>query len=214
MKNKFKALVNPLWQILTDVPGWPDAPRKLRIKRLLPIALPVVVTLTILLWNLAWRAPQIRSVRTAHQPFIALEQEVADLRLTMSEQQATETAARAVAAGQVLLAQPNQLPSTLDRLRDLAPNFGWSAVFTPTTPPTPPSPAEAHMYFLPVKGKLSPSIENSQPFASLLAFLEKMTATDRWVDLTRLSLRADEQGKRSVELFLRIGCRVPDEKTP
>lgn len=214
MKNSLTNWFGLVWTILTEVPGWPDAPRKLRIKRLIPIALPLAVMLLLQLWSLAWKNPHIRAERIAHQPLMALEEEVTNLRLTYSEQQASETAARADNAGHILLSEPTQLSSTLEKLKEVARSFGWEATFNATAAPTPPSPTEAQIYFLPSRGKLVPIAGNAQPFSSLLAYLEKLPSSDQWIDLIRLTLRADEQGRHTVEIYLRSGCRVPNEKAP
>jgi len=214
LKNSFKNFFGVVWTILTEVPGWPDAPRKLRIKRLIPIALPAAVMLLLVLWSLAWRAPRIRAERVAHQPVMALEEEVTNLRLTYSEQQASEIAAHADEASHILLSDPNQLPATLEKLKEAARTFGWEATLNATAAPTPPAPTEAQIYFLPSRGKLVPIAGNAQPFSSLLACLEKLPSSDQWIDLIRLTLRADEQGRHTVEIYLRSACRVPNEKAP
>ena len=213
MKNNLRFL-NAFWQILTEVPGWPDAPRKLRIRRLLPIIVPVVAMGLLVLWNLAWNLPHIQAERTAHQPLLAIEQEVADLQLAVTDLHATEVTAHAAEAGQILLPEPKQLTPTLETLKQNARANAWVATFHQITGSTTPPPPETQVYFIPVRGKLTPATGNTQPFPSLLAYLEQLSTSTKWIDLMRLTLRADEQGRPSAEINLRVGCRVSNEKTP
>jgi hypothetical protein len=68
------------------------------------------------------------------------------------------------------------------------------------------------MYFLTARGKLVPAAGNTQPFVSLLTCLEQLSTSSQWIDLIRLSLRADEQGHQTVEVNLRAGCLISHEK--
>lgn len=212
MKNNLKFLEG-FWRILTEVPGWPDAPRKLRIRRLIPIAVPLVAMALLTLWNLAWNQPRIQAERTAHQPLLALEQEVADLQLAVTDSRATEVATRAIETGRILLQEPKQLFPILETLKNNARANAWVATFHQITgSPTAP-PIEAQMCFIPVRGKLAPAAGNTLPFPSLLAYLEQLSTAAKWIDLTRLTLRADEQGRLSAEVNLRVASRVSHEKT-
>ena len=80
MKTKFITFGLACWHFLTEVPGWPDAPKWMRWRRALPLLVPCVAILLLLLWNVALRDPQIRAERAAHQPLFSLEEEIADLR--------------------------------------------------------------------------------------------------------------------------------------
>jgi hypothetical protein len=213
LKNNIKTFLLLLWSITTEVPGWPDAPMKLRVRRLIPIVAPLVAMLLVFLWTVAWRNPHIRAAREQHRPVIALESEVTSLRLLYSEQQTAEISNQSKEASRALLENPDELPALVDKLKTAARSFEWDANLTPSAAPTPPSPTEAQIYFLPVRGKLSSLNSNSEPFASLLAYLEKLPSADKWIDLTRMSLRADDQGRLNVEVLLRAACQVPHEKT-
>jgi hypothetical protein len=213
LKNNLNFL-DAFWRILTEVPGWPDAPRKLRIRRLLPIIMPVAAMGLLVLWNLAWNHPRIQEERTAHQPLLALEQEVADLQLAGPDLRATAVEARAAEVGQILLPEPTQLTPVLETLKENARSRAWVATFHQITDSTTPPPSGAQVNFLAVRGKLAPAAGNTQPFPTLLACLEQFSLSAKWIDLTRLTLRADEQGRLTAEVNLRVGCRLSHEKTP
>lgn len=210
MKNKLRQFVFDCWQILTEVPGWPDAPRKFRLRRLLPAAIPVAAMLLLLLWNQLWTNPRMQSERRTYQPLLALEQEVADLQLAGTDAQATETAERANETGQKLITNPKQLMPTLDEFARAARAHSWDATFHLLPVPTVPPASETPLYFVSARGKLTPIADNTQPFVSLLDVLEQFSPPNRSIDLTRLAIRADEQGRQTVEVFLRAGCRVPE----
>jgi len=210
LKNKLRNLGLACWQILTEVPGWPDAPRQLRLRRLLPIVVPVAAMILLFLWNQAWTHPRIQSVRTAYQPLLALEQEVADLRLAGSDDKAAEAASRAAEAGRMLLPEPKQIVTVLNELTRTALAGGWEATFQALPAPAASHAADTPLYFLTARGKLVPSAGNTHAFSSLLAFLAQFSPPNRSVDLTRLAVRADEQGRQTAEVSLRVGCRIPE----
>lgn len=207
MKNKLRNLALDCWHILTEVPGWPDAPRQLRLRRLLPAVVPVAAMLLLFLWNRTWNMPRIQNERTTFQPLLALEQEVADLQLAGSDAKAAEAATRASEAGNMLLSQPKQFVPTLDELTRTARAKGWDATFQ-ALPPAPPQP-DALLQYVTARGKLAPTPGNAQSFSTLLVLLEQFSSPNRSIDLTRLTVRADEQGRLTAEVFLRAGCRIP-----
>jgi hypothetical protein len=210
LKNKLRNLGLACWHILTEVPGWPDAPRQLRLRRLLPVVVPVAAMLLLLLWNQLWAHPRIQSVRTAYRPLLALEREVADLQLAGSDAKATEAASRAAEAERMLLPEPKQIGPVLNEFTRVALASGWEATFQALPTPAASRSADTTMIFVSARGKLVPSADNTHAFASLLAFLTQFSPPNRSVDLTRLAIRADEQGRQTAEVFLRVGCRLPE----
>ena len=214
MKKHLKDFLRPTLRILTEIPGWPDAPRCFRVRRALPIVVPIAAIALLLLWHFAWTLPRIQREMTAQLPMQALAQEVADLQLSGTELQTIEVATRAAEANKQLLAKPSQLPATLEKLRDSARALGWQATLHPMTgSPTPLTP-DARVYFLNARGKLTATTDNVQPFPTLLDCLDRLSSSAPWIDLLRLTLRADEKGRHSVEVNLRVGCLVPHEKIP
>jgi hypothetical protein len=160
------------------------------------------------LWNQVWTRPRIQSVRTQYQPLLSLEQEVADLQLGGNDDKAAEAASRAAEAGHMLLPEPKQIGILINEFTRSALTSGWEATFQALPAPAPA--ADMPMSFITVRGKLVPTTGNAQAFASLLAFLSQFSPANRSVDLTRLSIRADEQGRQTAEVSLRVGCRIPE----
>ena len=213
MKNKTRLNIQDCWRILTEVPGWPGAPRLMRVKRLLPVVIPVTGIAFVFIWTQLWTQPRIRATRAAHQPFLALEQEVSDLQLSGSDDRARDAATRAAQITDALLAEPSQAANILEKFTRAAQPLGWEAVFHPLPVPTAAPPADAMMIYVTARGKLPPLPGNAQPFTTLMALLEQFSLPNQSIDLTRLSVRADENGKQSAEVNLRIGCRITHEKT-
>ncbi len=210
MKNKLHQFALDCWHILTEVPGWPDAPRRVRLRRLLPAVIPVAGMLLLFSWNHLWTQPRIRAERTVYQPLLALEKEVADLQLSGTDSGAAETASRTNEAARTLFANPKQLLPVLDEFTKTAQARGWEASFQALPAPAAPPASEAALYFVTARGKLVPSAGNAQAFSSLLGLLEQFSPPNRSIDLTRLMIRADEQGRQTAEVILRAGCRIPE----
>lgn len=212
MKTKIVSFALLCWGMLTEVPGWPDAPRWMRWRRALPIVLPCVGALLLLGWNTAIRNPRMQAVRAAHQPLFALEEEIAALGMSSSEQQAQELSAKSAEVAQWLLNDPAELGPLLNTFKKEGGSLQWDATFQAAdTSGETPEP-DAQVSFLPVRGRLVSTRDNSSPFPSLITLLERFSATGKRIDLTRLAIRADEQGRYTAELNLRLVCRRVHEK--
>jgi len=162
LKSNLVKFGQAIWLILTEVPGWPDAPQRLRVRRLIPLVIPVAAMALLFLWNVAWHQPRIQATRTAHQPLLALEQEVANLRLLVSDLQATELSEHAAKSARILLPEPSQLTPLLETLTAKAHARGWEATFHQMTgSATPPAP-DAQIYFVSVRGKYVTAAVNTQ----------------------------------------------------
>jgi hypothetical protein len=218
LKIKLPSFLRSAWLLLTEVPGWPDAPRSIRLRRALPLALPATALLTLMLWNAAIVQPRTQAERAAHQPLVDLEAEIQALRLTCSDQEAGDLAARAAEADAQLAADPAEAGALLRTLKATAAEKGWDAVFHVADASTEPAADDAQLVFVSAKGRLAPSASpisgHLTRFSSLLALLEQFSPSNRRIDLTRLAIRADEQGRYSVEVNLRLACRIAHEKTP
>ncbi len=209
MNNPFKLRLLALWHTLTEVPGWPDAPRGLKVRRALPVVIPIVALGAIALWTLVVTGPAIRSERVSFQPLQALEQEVLALAAVASEPEAAEFATRAASAQEQVLDGAASLAASLDALTKLGATLGWDGSFQALpVAETEATPGAAPVQFLPVRGKLSPVAGNSDPFASLLALTERFSSFPKRIDLTRLSVRADEEGRHTAEVQLRFLSRT------
>jgi len=201
------------WHLLTEVPGWPDAPRWMRWRRALPIIIPCVTILLMVIWNTAVRDPHIRAERAAHRPLFALEEEIAALRLNCSEQQAAELATKSAAVSDLLLGSPAELGPLLQTFKKEATTRNWEANFQAGDASAETPEENAQVMFLPVRGRLTSTAGNPGAFPALLALLDRYSSTGKRIDLTRLAIRADEQGRYAVELNLRLACRRIHEKT-
>jgi len=213
LKTKLITFWLACWHFLTEVPGWPDAPKWMRWRRALPLLLPCVAIFGLMIWNAALREPQIRAARAARQPLFALEEEIASLRLNCSEDQATELTAKSAKVSDMLLGGPAELAPLLQTFKKEALSRNWDANFQAGDASAETPAPDAQVVFLPVRAKLSSAAGNAGSFSALLALLERYSSTGKRIDLTRLAIRADEQGRYAVELNLRLACRRPHEKT-
>lgn len=211
MKTKSKEWIRTSVRVLTEVPGWPDAPVSARARRALPVVLPCIGMLLLLVWNLALHAPRVRAQRAELQPLVALESGISTRRLGFSEQQVAEIAERAAAANRLLLEQA-KLAEFLRALKQEAADRGWEASFFPSDAG---DPAEgAVLRYIPVRGKMTPSRGNTDSFTSFMGWLERFSSSGKRIDLIRLVVRADERRWNLVELNFRLASPLTNEKTP
>lgn len=213
MKTKLINFGLACWLLFTEVPGWPDAPRHMRWRRILPLLIPGAAMLLLAGWNAAVRDPQIQAERAVHQPLLSLEEEIEALQVSCSEQQAKELAARSAGASQLLLSGPEALGPWLHTLKKAALDRHWEANFQAGDAAIETPEADAQVIFLPVRGKLTSAADNPGSFPALIALLEQFSSAEKRIDLTRLAIRADEQGRFAVELNLRLACLRTHEKT-
>lgn len=214
MKNKLHRFRRNVWLLLTEVPGWDDAPLGVRLRRTLPIVLPCAGFAAVLTWNLGWQAPQIRAEREAHAPQIALEAEIESLQLAYSEQQTVELAQQAAQAERLLLSTPSDLAPYLRTLKKEAADRGWETAFYPAEPLPEAAESGALLTYQPVRVKLAPATGHAEVYASLLALLERFSTSGRRIDLMRLAIRADETRWLTVEANLRLAYPIFHAKTP
>lgn len=214
MKTKPPEALKNFWLMLTEVPGWPDAPAWARLKRALPVLLPCAGMLVFAVWHLAIHAPRVRAETEAALPLVALEDEIAMLQLATSEQQVVELNERAGAASRLLLESPEEAASFLKGLKKEAADRGFDANFVSSPVSNESAPEGSVVSFVPVRGKLTPGSGNTEPFANLLALLDRFASSGKRIDLMRLAIRADEQKWQTIELNFRLVCPVVHEKTP
>ena len=201
--------------MLTEIPGWPDAPKKVRVRRSLPILVPCVVILLLLVWNKTVRDPSMRNERASHQALLDQDKEIDALRMSISEQEAAELAAKSAKAERQILKDPAEVAPILKKFKDLAVEKHWEGSFQPSDLSTGTAPdSDAQLVFSFARAKLASPPENPQAFSSLLALIDQFSAADKRIDLTRLDIRADEQGRYLAELNFRFVRRASHEKTP
>jgi hypothetical protein len=214
LKNNIPPFLRNLWLVLTEVPGWSDAPLAVRLRRTVPVVVPCIAIAALLTWNLAWQAPQVRALSDAYAPLLALEAEIEALQLACSEQQTVELTAQAEQISRQLLQTPQELAPLLRSLKKEATDRGWDASFHPGELLVESPESGGNIAYQPVRVKLAPAAGHAEVYASLLALLERFSAPGKRIDLMRLAIRADENRWHSVEANLRFACRVPHEKSP
>lgn len=212
MKTALNKSLRRIWLLLTEVPGWPDAPRGVRIRRALPIALPCVAFLLLAGWNLVVIDPRMSAERAIYQPVQALQDEVLALGMEFSDQLALDVAERAAGAETLALQGAAQTADVLFALKQQAAARGWEATLQASESTDEVPLPDAVLAFKHVRGRLAPLPGGYASFTSLLSFFEQLSAGKKRIDLTRLAIRADEQGRHAVEFNLRLVHLAPHEK--
>lgn len=218
MKNKVMTFGRDCWQMLTEIPGWPDAPKKVRLRRALPILIPCAAILLLLAWNKGVRDPYIARERASHQALLEQDREIESLRLGISEQQIAELTARTALAERQTIGDPKELSAVLANLTSQAAAHHWEGSFQESDLSTgaveTSRPESDSLTFFPARAKLVSKPGDPGAFSSLLALLGQFSESEKRIDLTRLGIRADEQGRYTAEFNLRLVGRSIHEKTP
>jgi hypothetical protein len=213
LKTDLTRIFSGLWQVLTEVPGWPDAPTWMRVRRLLPVLVPCAGALGLFCWDAAFREPVRAAARAAHAHLYALETEMADLRLRWSEQQASDLAAQAAQVRELLLERSGAAPAWLREFGEALRAEGWEVAIQAYDAGSGEPGAAAGPGFVSALARLRPAAASSEPLKPILRLLEQFSSSGKRIDLTRLVIRADEPGRPSLEINLRVAFRSPDEKT-
>ncbi|MFT3828725.1 MAG: hypothetical protein QM691_03365 [Opitutaceae bacterium] len=212
MQTRLLALGRRAWQFLTVVPGWPDASRAARLLYALPLIVPLVAFAGLLGWSTLRAEPRERKVRARCQPSLQLDAEIAELRLTCSDEEAVAASQALEHATADLARTPEQAGARLAAIQSAALARGWVATLHANDAVTV---AEgAPIAYRTIRGRLDPVPGNPQPFSSLLTALEEMFPPGAHASLTRLTVRADEQGRCSAELGGRLAVLPADAQTP
>lgn len=204
MKTRLVGWAGAGWRSLTEVPGWPDAPVAMRLRRTLPLVIPSVVVLLLLCWSALYHAPRAKQQQAELMPLLELEAEISSLKMISSEEQVAELAERAASAQQLLLQSPDELPEILQTLKQAAAERGWEATFVAADAGGIVPAEGALIGYLPVRGKLVPMTTNQDVFGSFNRLMERFSAPGKRIDLIRLSVRADEHRWQLVELNFRL----------
>lgn len=201
-----------VWHLLSDVPGWSEPPLKLRIRRLIPILLPVGLILVLLGWSFFVRQPQINRIRISNSPLITLNDDINQLSIECSDQQAGELVVDAGKASQMLLPSMEAAPEYLQDLRKTVNQYGWLATFKNYEPVAAPADETTSIVYVPAAGKMIPAKANRKPFPSLLELLAQLSASTNRIDLTRLAIDVDEKTEPTVEVNFLIASHPTNEK--
>ncbi|MBE2215438.1 MAG: hypothetical protein IAE82_16305 [Opitutaceae bacterium] len=214
MKTEVSRPIATFWQALSEVPGWPDAPLTVRLRRLWPLVLPLVGCVALVAWTGLVREPARRETRAAHAELLALEQETEELRQTLSDQTAAELAAQAAAAQALLMDSPTALQDRLKAYAVQAREAGWEATFQIYGLAEDDAAAGegARFVFVPARVRLEPRTDSADRFATLVATLGRLASLPGRIEITRVTVRADRPGVPVVEVNLRAACRPAHEK--
>ncbi|MEO6001808.1 MAG: hypothetical protein ABIZ04_04370 [Opitutus sp.] len=214
MKTKLFGWWRLGWRVLTEVPGWPNAPVWPRMQRAMPVLVPCTAMVLLLDWNLLIQLPKAADQKSALAPLRVLATEVEDLMLASSDQQARELAEQARQASEHLVGSAAEVPALLLEMKKDALAAGWEATFVASDPLGTPSSDKARVEFLPVRAKLVPVAGNTDVFGSFLGLTQRISLAPKRIDLVRLAIRADERHWQHVELGLRVVYPGQHEKTP
>lgn len=214
MNTDLTRFLRSTWHLLTDVPGWADPPLPLRLRRLVPIIVPVVASALLFGWLTFVRQPQMDQTREGYAHLVDLEDQIDQLRIACSDEHAEELARQAETASGLLLPSPEAAGDILRTIREAAAHHHWVGAFKDYQPGTDSNPNQDRILFVPAAGKMKPERNNKHPFASLLALLAEFTASDFRIDMTRLSIRVDEASGPMAEVNFRIASHRSHEKAP
>jgi hypothetical protein len=200
------------WSLLTEVPGWPNAPIAVRWRRALPIALPAVGMLVLTGWKFAISNPGVERELASRQPLIGLEAKVAGLRISCTTRAATDLRDRASGAAGALMDGAQDLDGRLAELGRNASAQGWEATFQGVGNRGNQAPAATYVGCVPEKANFRPAAGNPHAWDTLLLILDRLSVPEQPIDLTSLTIRADEEGHISVDAGLRVLYLIADEK--
>ena len=214
MKTDLGRLGTELVQVLTDVPGWPDAPRWMRVRRVLPVLVPVVAAAVVAGWVAFVCEPERVRVRADHGRLFSLEQDVSNLRLRCSEQTAAEITQEADEARARLLGTADAAREWLGEFREPLDAAGWESTFQVYDLAGDGAEGQGDLGFVTGLARLRLKEGRPRPLASLLGALEEFSSSPTRIDLTRMVVRVDEPGRPTVEINLRIAVGKAHEKVP
>ncbi|RME68799.1 MAG: hypothetical protein D6781_10045 [Verrucomicrobia bacterium] len=213
MKTKLHRCLRSFWELVSEVPGWPNAPTSRRIRRTLPVALPFIGILGVFAAQALVIEPARDQVRLQYDELRFLDSEIVRLRESCATGEADAVFARARDERARLFAAPEAIEPWLDTLAPTIRDLGWRASFhayDSTLNETDPGAAIA---YTPALGKLQALPDNPNRVVTLSHALEKITQSNKRIDLTRLVVRADIQGRPQVEINLRIPHLLADAQT-
>jgi hypothetical protein len=192
------------WRWLIGVPDRPRASAGERFLRAAPIAAPVLAVAVLAFWRMGIVDPAERAARAAQAPLLALNAQNDILGLACSDRTASELLTEAEQARRSLAASPQAIDPALATFRGLAAANGWSADLQPARPAEDSNQHPGQIGWMEATATLRPNAGNTHPWTSLLPFLDALSKSAQQLVLTRLVVRADEQGRYLVETRIRI----------
>jgi hypothetical protein len=212
LKNRITAATFDAWQALTAVPGQPLASGKVRFRHAVPILGPCLLLLVLGAWRVGVLDRHIDKGRKDGAAWVALDAEVASLGVQYSEMEARDLKMKSDLVARTLFVGQGDIDAAMDKVRHQARANGWDADFQPVDWGSAAQAQGSMVSRLYARGALRPVRGNSRQWASLLVLLEQFSASDKQIGLTRLVVRADEEGRYFVEVTLALTCRPNDEK--
>jgi hypothetical protein len=212
LKNRITAATHDAWQALTAVPGQPLASGKVRFRHAVPILGPCLLLLVLGSWRVGVLDRHVEKGRRDGAPWVALDAEVASLGVQYSEMEARDLKVKSDLVARTLFAGQAEVDAAMDRVRHEARANGWDAQFQPVDWGAAVQAQDSLVSRLNARGALRPLRGNSAQWASLLVLLKQFSGPDKQIGLTRLVVRADEEGRYFVEVTLALTCRPNDEK--
>jgi hypothetical protein len=212
LKTEIPKPLRHAWHALTEIPGWPDAPLRVRFARFFPILVPCLGLIALTAWRVLVHDAEVRTTRDRYTSLLDLEQQVESLSLACSEQEAVELRENARRALQLFAQQPDDIRSGLAEFTKQCRAFGWEGSFQSFDIAADEGAGEGELHFVPVLGKLTPAAARSDNFLNLVRITELVFNNQARMDLTRLQIHADGSGSPTAEMGIRIGMLNSDEK--
>ncbi|MGH8021909.1 MAG: hypothetical protein ACREIA_27235 [Opitutaceae bacterium] len=200
------------WHAFTEVPGWPDAPMRVRFTRFLPILVPCLGLVAILAWRTQVHDGEVRDTRNRYASLLDLEQQIESLRLARSDQEAAALRENAQRAAQFFVQRPEDMRACLDEIAKQCGALGWIGSFQAFDAASEEEAGTDGLRFVPVVGKLTPAAGTPDRFLNLVRITELVFENSIRMDLTRLEASSDGSGNTSVGMGMRIGVRDGDEE--
>ncbi len=213
MKAEIARVSRRIWRFLTVVPGWPDAGRLTRSLYALPLVVPFAGLLLLWGWDLSVRRPGIGSLRAACAPAVVLAEEVEALAFGGSDAQAATVAEEVASLQAGLVRDAAALGVLMERMRGRAASAGWDASMVANEPVLPAPGERPPLVYRSLRGRLAAG-EAAGDFRELLLLLEELVPAGVRGGVSRVAIRADEQGRLSVDFGVRLAVFPPDEETP
>lgn len=213
MKIEPQKFILAVWETISDVPGWPDAPFHRRVRQALPVVIPFFAALGVILthWMYVDRARD--NVRATHEELLWIEEEIADLHASLSDERARELQAQEEAATAGVLATADDATPWLRQLVGKVAEEGWRASFRTYDNSLETPDTNAAFGYVPALAKLEPLRDNDNRVTTLANSLGRITQSGKRIDLTRMVIRADVPERPQVEINLRLPHLLANAET-
>ena len=197
---------------VSDVPGWPDAPKSVRFRRALPILFPAAIALLLFAVSKLAHQPHMDSVRAEHAGLLAIESELQEMRFHWSDQRAVDLEEHARAVSGRLLPSTQRVEGFLAGFVTEFESLGWEFRFQAYDVPIGDHDRRSAVAFAPALVRMKALEGNQSPLESFLKATSRLGSAGPRVDVTRLVVTVNGDREPQVEMNLRIACAVNDEE--